>query len=351
MGGAVHRLVVVLTGLALVGVPLASAQAEHTTGPVENGDFEQPIVPPETFETAEGTPADACIGVGHQVFFGPESAAGQATGGEAGHPNPDEGDPEAAADTITEDPEGWAVFQSGYGHCVYEPDSKGVDVAWINPVERGQQPAMWSTHPYFPSTEFGFNFDGDPFDREAKFLPLDPDEPMNTHNLWQSYVSQPGVYTANFDQLEFHVEAGEIPHSATVRLSLSGTPMDGQSPYVAGYQDCILTFTAEMFDPAGNGEVAVDPLDANLRNDPGDATEYCETAVDTFNDEEASEEERRDALGRLRIVQISFWDFNVEQGETPVVVDDVAMPGSSTVVEEAAGGNVNLDPRFDADDF
>lgn len=344
------RTTPILFALLLVAVPLASAQTQNAGGPVENGGFEGPFVPAEAYKPLEETPVDTCIGLGHQVFFGPTSAAGQATGGQAGNPNPNQADPQEGARAVADDPAAWAEYQSGYGHCVYDPNGRGVDVAWVEPVDRLKQPIMWSVHPGFPSTDFGYTFDDEPFDREARFVPRADGSQLSPHNMWQSYVSQPGVYTANFDALEFDVEAGEIPSSARVAVSLSGTPMDGQSPYVAGYQDCILTFRGDDLAPGPDGTVSTSPLDANLRNDPGDQVKYCEKAVKTFNDPTASEEEKRNALGRLRIVQISFWRFNVDPGEQPVVVDNVAMPGATTVAQELADGNVNVDPRYNPDD-
>ncbi len=323
----------------LIILPSAASIVEPLDGPVENGSFESPFVPPEAEGALAGTPADACIGIGHQVFYGSETVPGQLTGGPALSPDPGRSDPGAAAARIAEDPVDEAAFQAGYGHCEFS-QAEGTDIVWLTPKERIDQPAMWSVSFRIPSTEFGYNFDDDPFDREARFIP-DPD--LLNHNLWQSYVGQPGVYTANFEALELTLEAGEVPSSAIVRVSLSGTPLDSQSPYLAGYQDCILTFGSEVLVPGEDGRISADPLDAALRNDPGDTTQYCAEAVDTFNDGSATEEEKRDALGRLRLVQISFWNWNT--GEDAVVIDDVAMPGATLFAEEAAEGNLNPDPK------
>jgi hypothetical protein len=347
--GDSRRAVVVLLGAVLCLVPVSGAQTSIAEGPVENGNFEGPYVPAQVYEPAEGSAADECIGVGHQVLYGPQSPAGYATGGKAGDPNPDDAAPQKAAENATESPAYWADFQSGYGHCVFEPNGRGEDVAWLNPVDTMKNPAMWSVHPFFPSTVFGFGFDDDPFDREAKF-PAKSSGQLANHNLWQSYVSQPGVYTANFDELAFDVEQGEVPNSAGVVVSLSATPLDTQSPWVAGYYDCQLSFGTDVLEADATGRVAVDPLDAGLSVDQSDSVNYCENAQETLEDPDASEEEKRDALGRLRIVQISFWGFNVDHGETPVVVDDIGMPGASTAVEEAAEGNVNPNPTVRPDD-
>lgn len=325
----------------LIGLPSAASLIEPFDGPVENGSFESPFVPGEARTALTGSPVDECIGIGHQVFFGPESTPGYLVGGEATDPDPGNSDPGSAADRVTDDPAGEVLFQSGYGHCVYDPKGEGVDLVWFNAVDHLNKPVMWSVHPRTASTTFTYDGDADPFDREARFI---ADSTLANHNLWQVYVSEPGLYTANFTSFDFVLEAGGIPANAYVYLHLSTTPLELQTPYVAGYLECTLKLPADTMIPDGQGQISIDPLEGELTaRDP-----ECQDAADTFDDEDRSEEERRAALGRLRVVQMGFWNFN--QGTQDVVIDDVAIQGASTAVDELAGGNYNLDPQADLDD-
>lgn len=335
----------ILTAILLT-VPSIVSAASGLQGPVENGDFETGTTPRAVHEALSDSPVDECTGVGHQVFYGPSSLAGQATGGQAGEPNASKADPSAAAQDAADDPVDHAVFLSGYGHCVFEPNDRGVDVAWVNPVDQFNKPILWSVHPGFPSTEFGYDLDDDPFDREARFI---ADADLHNLNMWQSYVSQPGVYTANFDAFEMTVEAGDIPNSAKVQVILSASPLEAQSPYTVGYLDCVLTFDSANLAPGTDGRVSVDPLEGSFRYDHGDNDPICTEAAATINSDSATEEEKRDALGRLRIVQLNFRNFNT--GSQAVVVDDVAMPGATTVAEEIAEGNHKVDPHASPEDL
>lgn len=322
-----------------VGLPIGTSTPQPAGAPVENGDFEIGYTPEPVTQAVAGTPVDECVGIGHPAFFGPDSAPGALTGGKAGSPNADDADPQQAADNVTADPIWWVEYQSGYGHCVYDPQGQGVDIVWLQAKERSEQAALWSYHPRDASAEFGFNFDDDPFDREVRFP---ADDSLASHNLWQTYVSQPGAYTANFTEFRLTLEDGSVPSSARVILSLSATPLETQTPYLAGYLDCQLTFPSSVLSPDSDDVVRVDPLEGILQNDGSDSTPFCEEAVNTFNDPDASEDDKRDALGRLRIVQLSFWSFHT--GAEDVVVDDIAIQDASLFVEEAARGNVLVDP-------
>lgn len=325
----------------LIGLPSAASLIEPFDGPVENGSFETPFVAEEARTALEGSPVDECTGIGHQVFFGPESTPGYLLGGEATAPDPTSTDPGSAADRVTDDPAREALFQTGYGHCIDDAKGEGVDLVWFNTVDHANKPVMWSVHPRTASTAFVYDGDDDPSDREAQFI---AEKSLSNHNLWQVYVSQPGLYTANFTSFDFVLEDGEIPTKANVYMHLSATPLELQTPYAAGYFECTLVLPAETMIPDGQGQISIDPLDGDLNaRDP-----ECEDAADTFSDEGNDEEVRRAALGRLRVVQMGFRNFNL--GTQDVVIDDVNIQGASTAADELAGGNYNLDPQLDLDD-
>lgn len=338
----------VLVALATLVAPGSSAVVGIADGPIENGDFEGPFLPAEVRDGARGTPVDECTGIGHQIFYGPETVPGYLTGGKALDPSPSDADPEKAAGNLTNDPVWWAQFQSGYQHCTYDPKGQGVDVVWLNVADRINQPAFWSVHPRIPSASFGYDFDDDPFDREVQFV---NDTDLANHNMWQSYVSQPGLYTAGFDTLEFTVESGELPDNAVIQFHLISTPLERQSPYLAGYLECTLTL-GNSFQADGQGHVVTDALDGALtpdRNADGSFDDECDDVIDTYNDPGASDAEKREALDRLRIVQVSFRNFNAGSG--PVVIDDVTVTGDQTAAHSLLGANVNAQPDLDPDDF
>lgn len=319
MRSASIPLLVVL-GATLMIAPMGLGQApipDTGANPVVNGDFELSI-PDEATAPLEGTPADECVGVGHQVFYGTETYQ---------HDLIDENDPGAAAER---DPGQQAELLSGYGHCVFS-DEQGYDLAWINPVNTASDDAVqWSGH----NDDTVTDVDGDG-DREIQ---VDPATAESSHSFWQAYPNAFQAFTGNFDALEFDVEDGQIPDRAFVQVSLSATPLHTQTEDLVIYRDCALTFK-NLDDAVQNGHVAIDPVDAQF-SDTGDAD--CEDLEDAWNDPSTTDDDRRTMLGQLRIVQLSFWRLNA--GTDAVVIDNVSLTGSSTVVEEIAAGNVNVAP-------
>lgn len=332
-GNPIRTTLIIILGLALltVGLPIGTSTPQPAGAPVENGDFEIGYTPEPATQALAGTPVDECVGIGHQAFFGPDSAPGALTGGKAGSPNADDADPQQAADNVTADPIWWVEFQSGYGHCVYDPQGQGVDIVWLQAKERSEQAALWSYHPRDASAEFGFNFDDDPFDKEIRV----ESSPSNggDHNLWQN-VFNPGrtyAFTANFDGLAFDLEDGEIPDDASVKVSLGAEPLNVQERFTApAYIDCVLGFPGSALQAsadANDGRVSVSPLNA-------------EVGYSGPSDPDCPDEKTEENLGRLTIVQLSFWNFN--DGTEPVVIDDVALDGATAHAEEAADGNLRI---------
>lgn len=331
------------TALAIAFAPAAGAQsavpveATHA-GPVFNPDYELGPMAGPAEDRLQGSPIDHCYGVGHQVFYGSETPQGEATGGQLNpyligtseKPNPEEADPQGAVQQIQDDPQGEAEFLIGEGHCVYGDDT-GYDIAWVQPVERMQQPAHWSIDIQNPSTEFGYTHDDNPFDREAKLL----DKPGRAnHNMWQWFGSPHQAWTPNAEALSFDLEAGSIPESASVILSLSTIPQETR--HVNGYYlACDLVFDADQLQQAldGDGDVKASPLDANLRA----RQKQCKPLEKKF--EGGNETQKREVLGSTRITQLSFWGWN--HGDGPAVVDNVQVIRATTIAEEAAKGNVD----------
>jgi hypothetical protein len=302
---------------ALLALPSGTAIAQTTPGgPIANGNFESHAVPGEASGPLEDTPANECIGIGHQANWGSDTPQGTLVGddptaitSDPSNADPDpvrfverytgaENGPESKAQQDAEE-------QSGYGHCEFS-DEKGHDAYWINPAQAGgttdEDAFRWSVGSQATAS---FRADDEPIDKEIQI----DSAPSNggDHNLWQN-MFQPGqqaAYTANFDALELDVENHEtttIPSDAFVQISLGAEPLNVQEPYTVVYIDC---------------------ADPDCPDDLGD-----------------SASERRQTLGRLSIVQVSFWNFN--DGNAPVVIDDVGLPGATTHAEEAADGNARV---------
>lgn len=280
-------------------------------GPITNGSFEHPIVPPVISDELKGSALDTCYGIGHQLWYGEESVQ---------HDLVNDGSPEEAADRVQNDPQGEAERTAGYDECVWSSDD-GYDLVWFTPVKKSSQASHWSLDPNNPGVEFGYHFDTDPFDREAIFRP----GVGSSHNMWQAYPSPFQAFTANFDALTLTVEGGTIPDGATIRISLSAVPGDAaDNSRVLLYQDCVLTFKGDALKAHQNGDqVSMSPLDATFSSTHANCPSYDATA---------SEEDRRDVLGQLRIQQFSFWSWNT--GTEAVVIDDVQIDGATTVAEE-----------------
>ncbi|MGH7860137.1 MAG: hypothetical protein ACREQY_22655, partial [Candidatus Binatia bacterium] len=182
------------------------------------------------------------------------------------------------------------------------------------------------------------DYDGDG-DREVQVSPgvADPVVGAN-HNFWQAYPNPQQLFTTNFDALEFRVEDGTIPASAFVQISMSTTPLETQHPFVGIFIECSLTFRSSLLVPDAAGTVSVDPVTADFSS----RDVRCDAAKAAWN-AATTDDDRRAVLGRLRIVQTSFWNFNT--GASPVRLDGVSLTGATTFVEELAAGNVRVAPE------
>lgn len=328
-----RRLCIVLASALALG-PLGPAALSQTgMNPVVNSGFELTTDNPAS-DQLEGSALDECIGVGHQVFYGEDTWQ---------HDLIDDGDPVAAGDRIAADPEGEAEFFAGYGHCVFS-DEEGFDLAWLNPVQLSKDEAVhWSGH----GDDLVGDLDGDG-DRE-----IGVSGDGGPHNFWQAWPSPFQAFTGNFDALEFDLEAGSIPSNASVKVSLSATPLGRQTPRLVLFLDCDLTFRgSELAARAGaDGHVTMDPTEALFRA----RTNHSDDCVDLQQewDTAESDDERRAILGRTRIVQLSFWGF--ERGDEDdacgctAQIDDVSLTDATSVVQEVAQGNLkaNPDPTLD----
>lgn len=197
-------------------------------------------------------------------------------------------------------------------------------LARVHPCEAGAvKAAQWSSSRV---TQFGdVDEDGD---REALIdgsLPAD-EGIGSSHNFWQAYPNPHQAYTADFDALRFRVEAGTIPPGAIVQLSLSTSPLAAPSPFVGIFLNCSLTFS--RLTPDTGGLVSADPVEASFASRHVD----CDASAAAWA--AGGEDERRAALGTLRIVQVSFWGF---EAGSPVVLDDVEIAGARTVPEQLLG--------------
>ncbi len=360
-----------VASLLIAGV--APAMASHGGlssatgfGPVVNGDFELSPVPRTSTSALDNTPADECVGIGHQVFWGSETAQADATDI---RPAPDiigaalferltnedaeddpQPDPAAAADRVSSSPSEEALFLSGYGHCEFS-SQKGQDQAWVNPAGGGgatgneKAPGWSNTGNDNSPTTAGFYHDDDPFDREVRIV---ADSSLDNHNMWQSFGPS-NAFTANFEALEFDVEAGSIPSSANVQLALSATPLERQNGETVAFFGCQLNFREAALVPDDDGHVRVDPTIADTAGTTG--VQFFDRGGDDCDDihgawDDATTQERREMLGRLSIVQISFKNFN--RGADDMLLDNIALTSATTVAEElAVHGNLHVCPDPD----
>lgn len=347
-------LAIASTSVALLALATGPAAAQsNPAGPVANGNFESFAVPSEATQPLQGTPADECVGIGHQVDYGTDTPQGTLTGSEFDD-MPDDADPSPTA-LVDRYQQGGASQaradaeeQSGYGHCEFS-DAKGEDKYWVNAAgaggTTGDSAFLWSNVGDDGSpTQAGFTYDDDPFDKEVQV-----DTVPGKHNFWQN-VLNPGrepAYTANFDALQFDVEAGSIPDEAYVDISLNGAPGHVQEPYVAAYIDCGISFPASYLQASlDEGTVSASPVADAVNYDAG---ADCPSKSNWNNPDDG--DSRREILGRLSISQVSFWKFN--RGDAPVVIDNIALPGATTLAQEAASGNArgctDLDVRDTVD--
>lgn len=306
-----HRVLLIVTAAALLS-PFAMGGGALPVNAVVNGDFE--LYTDQGVETPADDVLDTCVGIGHQVYYGEETVQADLA---------DRQDPAGAADRVTADPAEEAARHAGVGYCVYSTDD-GYDLVWAVPSAQAQRPAVGWSFDLSPGVEWG-DFDGDG-DREAKF----PTGVGSGHNMWQSYASSNQAFTADFDAFEFTIENGAVPQGAVV-LSLSMTPLAAQSADVPYYFECQITFSVtQIRDSVGvDGRVSMDPADATFRSRNAACNE-----LDAQWDS-ATNAERHVILGQLRVVQLSFWNFN--RGPTDTIVDEVAMTWSRSAVEAAAG--------------
>ena len=170
--------------------------------------------------------------------------------------------------------------------------------------------------------------DGDG-DREVVIdgsVALPPDDSIGkSHNFWQAYPSPHQAYSANFGSLTYRVEDGVIPSSARVHLVLSTTPGEVPAPWFGIFFNCQLII--RDMAPDENGLVTIDPVDGTLiSNDPD-----CDVLAAAWDS--ASDQTRRTILGRTRIVQLSFWNFN--SPDATVTLDDVSINDSRFWIEDA----------------
>ncbi len=321
-----------------VAAPAAVSDTLAPVGAVTNGALETPFIPEVVPDALEGTALDACYGIGHQVQWGTDSPQHALVGTDPYNPEDADPDPARLAERYTSEErpiskaEEDAQAQAGPDTCVFGKE-EGYDLVWQQPKMSAEKPLHWSFHAPDPSVEFGYGFDDDPFDREARFL---TEGEGSAHNLWQAYPSKHQAFTANFDALEFAVEDGDIADAstATVKISLSSAPVHHTSSTFPIEIDCVLTFkSSEMASHVGgDGVMSMSPLDAAFGphgNDPDCPMEAWNAAPD--------EDGKRSVLGQLRIVQLSFWNWN--SASEPIVVDDIALPGATLFAEEVASGN------------
>lgn len=320
-----HTTLILAIATLTVLAPMGLSDGVAPTATI-NGDFELHTENPAS-EQLTGSPADECIGIGHQVLYGEASVQ---------HDLIDDEDPEAAVDRISQDPEGEALYTSGYDHCVWS-EEEGYDYVWLNPVEKTKDSAaQWSTQPDTSPTTFGDN-DGDG-DREATIS-----SGGAGHNMWQAYPNAHEAFTGDFAAFELDVEAGEINPGALVQISMSPNPLDEQSDRTFE-ADCRLSFSGSLLlaNMDSDGHVSVDPIDASYSSH----YDGCPSVQDW---EDADDDEKRAILGQLRIVQMSFWSFNRGVTEDPgcgctIQIDNVSITNPASLAESALNGNVQADP-------
>lgn len=320
-----RRLAILLGAVLAVGslpVP-ATAATSDAAGPVTNGDFELPPVTRTVEVALDGSPLDRCYGFGHQVDYGSQTPQAEATGGPFGEPDPEEASPFGALEMIIQDPEGTADQQTD---CVWSAGD-GYDVAHVHPAAATMTPTGWTVDIAEPSVEFGYGFDDDVTDREAKIL---ADDEGASRNLWQVFDPAQQAYTPNADALEVTVEEGAISDRAQVEIGLE--PVNDEAPASGEWGDCRLDFDADQLQAAltagDPGHLAADPVEAEFSA----ANDACRDLAQAWRDADGEEDKRR-VLAQTRIVEIVFWDWNAGTTE-PTVIDDVQLVGASTIAEE-----------------
>ncbi len=356
----------IMTAIAMATamVPLVVAESVAPEGPITNGAFENPFVPSQVYDALEGSPADTCVGVGHQIMWGDGSTQQVLLGD---HPLDSEEDAETEPnpdgvnllakrfvddDQPVNEARDEALLQSGLGHCVWNPREEGIDLAWVQPAEEAREPSDWSIDDRperQTAVEFGYGFDNDPFDREVRITATPG---ASSHNIWQSGAKKHQAYTMNYDVFTFEVENwGQIKDleapfgtKAFIQITFSVTPSQEQNPWIGIFADGSLTFDAATIEEKareGDGTVTLSPVhdvdSVSCRSYPPclEIKEDLGASPSTTQEEE----EKRALLGRLRIVQMSFWRFN--HAPQDLVLDDVEIAGYTTVADELATGNLH----------
>lgn len=165
------------------------------------------------------------------------------------------------------------------------------------------------------------------------------------HNMWQAYPSPHQAFSARMDSYDFEVAFSslddgdgrwQVPNSASIKLSLSTSPAETAHPFVVAFFECELMWRGSVINDAidGDGLVQLKPLDGTFNS----RSSECDDAKQAWDD--GDDEEKLDVLGRLRLVQNSFWNFN--SGGNVVVVDNIASSGSTLAPLEIAAGNHDL---------
>lgn len=182
----------------------------------------------------------------------------------------------------------------------------------------------WSSEDGMVFGDSGLDGDGD---REAI---INAGSGVSNHNFWQAWPSPHQAYTANFDEYRFKLESGSIPAAANIQVGLSLSPLFVQHPFVLVFWEGAVMFTGSQMVPDAGGVVHLDPVTQGQVICPADY-DPCLDFQSQFN-AAATAAGRRALLGETRVVQDSFWNFNLGSGT--VVIDDVAIVGATTPPEE-----------------
>ena len=169
---------------------------------------------------------------------------------------------------------------------------------------------------------FNTNIDGDA-DSEAY---VRGDFSASSHNFWQSTLPPLQVFSPDFDAFAFTIERGTVAPSANIQIGFSTAPGYDANPFVGAFWDGAVMFRAD--DIAANtdasGRVTLDPVADGEIVCP--AYEPCTRFKADF---EAADDTNRSALlDQLRVIQMSFWNFNRQAGF--IVIDDVEVIGADT---------------------
>ncbi len=195
---------------------------------------------------------------------------------------------------------------------------------------------------------YDINGDGD---REAVIEPC-PSKCMK-ETLVQQTHKLPRAMSGNFLTYRFVVEDGTVPEQAKVIMRLQANPSESQHPMPAGVinrpvYDINLVFQDEdlkpdtighvLLDPVTEGEITCPTVDIDFDGERDDPWPPCTDFQDRWG--QASEEERRDMLGRTRMIAHGFHQWDT--GTDTVAIDNVRMTGAKNVAQELARRNVQV---------